>query len=423
MGASGRLGLVTLAAFLLSLSSFGAPGTELVVCPDCELKTIVGAIEAAPAGSRIRVRDGIYHENNILIQKPLRLVGEAEGPKPVVDGGGEGNIFLVTAPNVEISGLEIRGSGYSDIEDLAGIKVSNAAGCRITNNTLKENTFGIFLARSGNCHIEGNYASSRLSRGSPAGNGIHIWNGERIMVLGNRLENNRDGIYFEFVKNSRILDNRSSGNFRYGLHFMFSNDDEYRDNVFSDNGSGVAVMYSQNIQMVNNRFENSLGASSYGILLKDIGGSQVRGNTFRNNTVGAVLDGTTRSGFHGNLFDGNGWAIRVLGNSETNVFTGNDFTGNTFEVATNSRSGENRFERNYWSGYSGIDLDKDGTGDTPYHPVRLSILLMERYGVSVLLMKSFFFSVLDQAESAFPVLTPEAIRDESPLMKPVRARL
>ena len=38
----------------------------------------------------------------------------------------------------------------------------------------------------------------------------------------------------------------------FGLHFMFSNNDKYEENVFTRNGAGVAVMFSKFIYMYKN---------------------------------------------------------------------------------------------------------------------------------------------------------------------------
>jgi len=402
-------------------SAYGGTVSENVirVCPQCPLVSPKQAIQEAPPGSVILIGAGIYRESGLEIRKPLRLIGEAGKSKPVIDGGQQGTVIFVSAPDVEISGLEIRNSGMDYVEDLAGIKIMDSEGCRVLHNDLIGNTFGIFLGQSNSCLIEGNRVESAQASDGAKGNGIHVWHGEGLVLLDNVVTRNRDGIYFEFVKKSRILRNRSIDNHRYGLHFMFSNEDEYRDNVFDGNGSGVAVMYSTGIRMVGNRFSRSFGGSAYGILLKDISASEVRANVFTDNTVGAFLEGTTRSNFMGNVFLSNGWALRVLGNTDSNLFEANDFKENTFDVATNAGTNMNRFTGNYWDSYRGMDLDRDGLGDDPFRPVRLSSLLMEKYGVSVLLLKSFFFSVVDQVESILPLLTPETYRDDRPRMKPV----
>lgn len=73
---------------------------------------------------------------------------------------------------------------------------------------------------------------------------------------------------------------------------MFSNNDDYRYNTFRKNGAGVAVMYSRNIIMENNVFEQNRGSSSYGLLLKDILDGQIRFNHFIENTIGIYADGS-----------------------------------------------------------------------------------------------------------------------------------
>ena len=67
---------------------------------------------------------------------------------------------------------------------------------------------------------------------------------------------------------------------------MFSNDDMYVSNIFNNNGSGVAVMFSNRIKMFNNYFEENWGDASHGILLKEISDSYMEGNHFAKNTSG-----------------------------------------------------------------------------------------------------------------------------------------
>ncbi|MDH5628407.1 MAG: hypothetical protein OEY69_08955, partial [Candidatus Krumholzibacteria bacterium] len=64
------------------------------------------------------------------------------------------------------------------------------------------------------------------------------------------------------------------------------------------------------------------------------------------------------------------------------------------------------------------DLDKDGVGDVPHHPVRLFALLVEKAPPGVVLLKSLFVSLIDTAERVMPVFTPETLVDSRPLMSP-----
>lgn len=387
------------------------------VCQTCEVKSIKAALEKVSPGGTVFVDSGTYYEHDVVISKSIKIQGTSDINRPVIDIEEKGSGFIIEANHVEVSNFLINNSGFSYTTEMAGIKVSKSSDCHIKNNTLKNNAFGIYIAGSKSCSISGNKVYGTHKSETLSGNGIHIWNGENMLIENNELVGNRDGIYFEFVKNSSIRNNKSLDNLRYGLHFMYSHYNEYRENLFSNNESGVAVMYSRGVQMFRNRFEHSHGPSSFGILLKDISDSVVAGNIFLDNTTGIFIDGTTRTTFEGNFFIRNGWALRVLGDTDSNEFSRNDFLLNTFDVATNSSANENKFIGNYWSKYKGLDLNKDGFGDDSYRPVRLSSMLIEKYHASILLVNSLFFSILDQIENALPVLTPETYKDVQPRMK------
>jgi len=77
-----------------------------------------------------------------------------------------------------------------------------------------------------------------------AGNGIHAWKCENIVIEGNEVIRHRDGIYLEFVKGAKIFGNKVIENARYGIHIMFSDKVEIYGNVLLENGA-VAIMYSK----------------------------------------------------------------------------------------------------------------------------------------------------------------------------------
>jgi len=199
---------------------------------------------------------------------------------------------------------------------------------------------------------------------------------------------------------------------------MFSHNDEYLNNRFVNNGAGVAVMYTKNVKMIGNFFEQNWGSSAYGLLLKDIRDSEVRQNQFTENTVGIHLEGVSRTHFESNTFKANGYAVRLQASSDDNVFTKNNFSSNTFDLATNGTLVLNKINNNYWDKYQGYDLNKDGIGDIPFHPVSIYALIVERIPAAVLLWRSFLVTLIDRAESAIPVLTPENLKDDFPTMKP-----
>lgn len=392
-----------------------ASAATLRVSKNGSIRSIKQAIELAQPGDTIVVEAGVYREGNIIIEKPVVLLGKNF---PVLDGENRVEILTIHAQGGVVSGFKFRDTGVASINDLAAVKILDSENITVINNLFDNVFFGIYAANSANLRIEGNMLTSDAEAEHQIGNGIHLWKCNRITVHNNRMEGFRDGIYFEFVTNSRITNNHSENNMRYGLHFMFSHDDEYQNNTFVNNGAGVAVMYSKGVTMHGNSFEHNWGASSYGLLLKDISDSRVTNNRFLKNSVAVVMEGSSRIKLEENVFTGNGYAIKLQASCEDNTFTRNNFFSNTFDLATNGSLVLNTIDGNYWDHYEGYDLNKNGIGDVPFRPVSLFSTVMERVPTSVLLWRSFFVFTLDRAEKAIPAITPENLKDNLPLMKP-----
>lgn len=399
----------------LVLISLAARATTIPVGARETINSIKEAIRTAEAGDTLLIRPGIYREGNIILQKQLVILGE---DYPVLDGENQYEIFTIHAQGVVIQGLKFKDTGIASIADLAAIKLLESSRVKIRNNRFENTFFGIYLANSSHVWIENNQLQSNAESEHQIGNGIHLWKCERITIHGNRIVGHRDGIYFEFVTNSLITNNHSEGNMRYGLHFMFSHNDEYRNNTFVNNGAGVAVMYTKGVKMVNNRFQHNWGASAYGLLLKDIRDSEVINNVFVENSVGIFMEGSSRNRLSRNQFLQNGYAIKLQASCDDNVMDQNNFLQNTFDLVTNGSLVLNKIEGNYWDRYEGYDLNRDKIGDVPYRPISLYGTLVERMPQAILLWRSFLVFLLDRAEKAIPVITPENLKDNLPAMTP-----
>jgi nitrous oxidase accessory protein len=361
------------------------------------------------------VTAGVYREPRLEVTVPVTLLGVGAA---ILDGNGHHEVLTVRADGVTIRGLTIRNVAPSFVEDRAGIRLDGVRGCVVADNRLLDTFFGIYAARASDCTIADNRIEGQARRQTEAGNAIHLFSSTGFTVTGNTVRGHRDGIYLEFSPHTTIAGNESRDNLRYGLHFMFSDSCEYRRNVFRRNASGVAVMYSHRVVMTGNRFEDSWGAASYGLLLKEIKDARIEGNWIAGNTVGIFAESADRMVVTDNQFVRNGWALRLMADATDGEFRHNRFVGNTFDVATNSQSSSpNRFAGNYWDGYQGYDLDRDGVGDVPYRPVRLASVLVESNEPMLILLRSFFLDLLEVAERVMPVLTPDALVDRRPLMR------
>jgi len=378
--------------------------------------TIKSALLNCANSDTLIITKGNYKEGNIIIDKSIVVIGENN---PVLDGELKHEIISVKSDFVVIKGLTLQNCGRTVMNDPAAIKVYDAKNALIENNILLNNYFGIYLQYSQNSIIKNNVIKASQKEEYQSGNGIHCWKSDSLQIIGNRISGHRDGIYFEFVTHSVIWRNIAENNLRYGLHFMFSNNDAYITNYFKNNGAGVAVMFTKHVVMMNNTFEENWGDAAYGLLLKEISDCYLAGNTFTRNTTGIFFDGSNRIIAKKNEFKSNGWAMRMQANCMDNKIERNNFLGNTFDISTNGTLTLNHFNENYWDKYEGYDLNKDYIGDIPYRPLSLYSVIIEKNPPAMLLYRSFIIGLLDKSEKVLPSLTPENFVDNKPLMKPL----
>lgn len=406
----------TLSALLLLIGFFLSANT-ITICGSCEVKSLKEGILLAADFDTLLIKKGTYKEFNILINKPLTLVGE---DFPVIDGEEQGEIIRIAADNVTIDGLFLINVGTSYTSDYAAIRVVKSENFLIQNVVLEKLFFGIYLEKSNNGKVYHNKIIGDAVDEYNSGNGIQLWYSKNVVVDRNIVQGVRDGIYLEFSDNITINNNQSTNNLRYGLHFMFSNDDVYTNNTFENNGAGVAVMFSKRIKMHNNIFRKNWGTAAFGMLLKEINDAEISGNTFEENTIGINIEGSNRIVYKNNDFIQNGWAVKVLGACYTNTFTNNNFLYNSFDISYNSKMNDNVFDENYWSDYTGYDLDKNGIGDVPYRPVKLFSYIVNRTPETIVLLRSLFMDIIDFSEKVSPVFTPDNLLDANPLMKKMK---
>ena len=271
-----------LTAILMASSTIAQ---TIEVCKTCPISSIKDAIIQAKDFDTIIVKKGTYKEHDILVNKPLTIIGEKY---PVIDGELKGEIITIISDNVTVDGLFIINVGTSYTEDYAAIRVRKSKNFLIQNLVLEKLFFGIYIEKSRNGKVFHNKIIGDAVEEYNSGNGIQLWYSKNVQIEHNFVQHVRDGIYLEFSDDCLIKNNVSTLNVRYGLHFMFSNDDTYQDNTFENNGAGVAVMFSKRIKMYNNIFKENWGTASYGMLLKEINDAEIEGNTFEDNTIGII---------------------------------------------------------------------------------------------------------------------------------------
>ena len=206
--------------FFLLTKSYGQ---SIEVCTTCTIKTVSEAVSMAKPHDTIILNKGVYNEHDILIDKPLRIVGKNQ---PIIDGNKKGYVLIVKSDSVFVSGLTVKNPGQSYTKDYAAIYISRSKYFSFKDNTLENVFFGFLIEKSHHGSIINNHISSEAVKEASSGNGVHLWHCSNIRIEKNEVSKLRDGIYLEFVKESKIINNLSYNNLRYGLHFMFSNQNE-----------------------------------------------------------------------------------------------------------------------------------------------------------------------------------------------------
>lgn len=358
----------------LAVAAFGllAPRAEArtwtVGGSQADFPFISPAIAAAAAGDVIEVAAGVYRED-LVLDKPLTIRGIG---RPTLFGTGIGSVVVVAAPDCELSGFAIEGSGTGQTNAMdAGVQVASN-GNRIVDNRLRRTFYGIVVANATHNEIADNEINGlRELPFGQRGDGIYVYRAPENFIARNRVSGERDGIYFQYAPRGRAVDNVVS-DARYALHDMFSDDAVIARNQFADSAVGANIMNSRRIRVELNRIAGNRGVPGVGLTLKDCDDSTIRENTIAGNARGLLLDGSSTNRFVANTFSANDTAVTLFSSAERNAFSSNHFVDNWSDVVLSGRDAGTQWSidgvGNYWARYRGFDFDGDGIGDAP-HPL------------------------------------------------------
>ncbi len=403
---------------------------------------LVEQLAIAPAGSTIEVPAGVYR-GPFTIDRPLRL--HTAGGAHLV-GDGSTHTVAVRAADVTIDGFLITDSGLDLGRDHAAVHVTGAHAV-IANNRIERSLHGVYVRQADGARIEGNtiLGTQRVlqaidpfsTNATPSegelcevdlnqnqrGNGIHIWNSARHVVARNTIRDTRDGVYFSFVDRSEVRDNDVEG-VRYGLHYMYSDENRFEGNVFRDNAAGAALMQSKDIVLRRNQFLANQSHRSYGVLLQTVDGTTLEENTISGNTVGVFFESGHENRLIGNTITRNHIGIHASDSSDGNEFVDNEFIGNLHTVETTGGNLTSRWSRdgrgNYWDGAIMLDLDRNGVADLPHRELDVFGTLRRDFPAIGLLAGSPGERLLRFVHARIALPGLPGVVDSAPLMQPSR---
>ncbi|MBW7952883.1 MAG: right-handed parallel beta-helix repeat-containing protein, partial [Chitinophagaceae bacterium] len=186
--------VIVLPLLLCCLFYSSVHATVIKVGNDKTYKTIKEALQQANPGDTIIISKGIYKEGNIVINKPICIIGE---DYPVLDAEFKTEVLSVKSSNVVIKYLQIQNSGRSAMVDEAAIKVYDENNIIIEGNKLINNFFGVHLQYASHCIVKNNFIKASQKEEYESANGIHCWKSDSLQIIGNTIYGHRDGIYFE----------------------------------------------------------------------------------------------------------------------------------------------------------------------------------------------------------------------------------
>ena len=278
-------------------------------------------VDAARAGRAIAVAGGIY-AGDLYLDKALTLVGTG---RPTLLGSGHGSVVRVRAADVTIEGFDIDGRSMGDLgRDTAGIHVA-APRVTIRDVRVRGALFGIYLRAADDATIEWTTSSTGIPGRDPGeiGSGIHVWNSQRFHLVPHRDRQHPRRHLRPVVVARPWCTHTRARDLRYGLHYMFSDDNVFEDNVFENGAAGAALMYSKRIVFRRNRFVRNRGFASVGLLLKACDDVIAEDNLIADNARGIFLEGSYRNQFRRNVVAMSDMALVIYDSSGDNVFEGN----------------------------------------------------------------------------------------------------
>lgn len=394
-------------------------------------------IDAAQPGATLTVPAGNY-DGPIVVNKPLTLRAAGDA---TIRGDAKTHVVHIAADHVTLEGFHLCHSGLDLGKDHAAVFVTGNFTV-ISKNRIDDSLHGIYLKKVTDCRILGNCIRGKTELSVPVekldamlrpdgnetcttvlnqgrrGNGIHLWNSERIELRDNDISDARDGIYFSFTHHSQAVGN-TIRHVRFGLHYMYSDYNYFEGNRFFENTAGASIMYSKGLLVRRNTFTASAGHRSYGLALTAVDGTRFEENEITGNSVGIYMQLCNGNTFLANNVSRDYVGVRLAVSSNDNTFSRNIFANDLHPVEIDAGTGDNAWSLdhvgNQWGSGAEIDLNGDGIGDFPHREPDLFGELRRQFPLAGLLSGSPAIDMVRFAQQHVTLPKIHAVVDPAPL--------
>lgn len=429
-----------------------AVAAQINAAPGQQLQAVV---EQAQDGDVVELAPGDYR-GQLRIERPVSIVAKSGA---TVIGDGEGSVITITAPDVTIRGLTIKGSGR-DLQgmDSAVFLAKTAERALVEGNRIEGNLFGVYVHGATDAQVRDNVIEGlRDGRIANAGNGVSLWNSPGAKIVNNDIRYGRDGILANTSRNNVFSNNRFR-DLRFAIHYMYTNNSDVSDNVSIGNTVGFAIMFSHHLRI---RGNVSDGDRDHGLLLNFANYSEISGNLVRgrlqpldrwlnsgvagkteseigfragDEAVASLANGArlgpekcvfiynaNNNRFVDNRFEGCEIGIHFTAGSEGNEMAGNAFIGNRNQVkyvGTRYIDWSKNGRGNFWSDNPAFDLNGDGVANSAYRPNDIIDKVLWTAPEAKVLVNSPAVQIIRWAQARFPAILPGGVVDTHPLMAP-----
>lgn len=348
------------------------------------------------------------------------------GPRDAVIDRREGGTVVELGTGATLLGVTVDGrGGVFDREDAAVRIVGDDT--RVEGVTITNAVFGVLAERVARVTIRDNHVQGdRIGPMGIRGDTVRLWETSDSAVTGNVVEGGRDVVVW-YSSGNRIEDNRIS-DARYGTHFMYSHRNRAARNHYLRDVVGVFVMYSHDVDLVDNIVRGAGGIAGMAIGLKDSGNVTIAGNALIQDHGGLYVDATPLQRddtltVTANLFGRCDAAIVLHGRGHGSRFEANDFIDNGAAVSVEGGgdAGDITWAHNYWSDYAGYDLDRDDTGDVAYELRSFEADLVDQTPALAFFADTPALAAAGIVTRLVPLYTPRMLLvDRAPRMRPRR---